>query len=291
MDILSATAFDLTAALRDRGVDLAALGAAYLAALANLGAAMAAFAASRSYLVISPNRSAKDYGIYVSVVLAALAIATVLENELMPRGSIVLQYVALPHLAVLLVIHLWVAQRQEPWLIALAGSSVAGAILVIGAAAAVGAEVRLAHWLAVGLLSGLLVFLWLRSVSTKRGFVKANTIYLASKETLDAVAAPQKPWLGLTQWVALAIASVALAIINALLRGSAIAQIPAVQVLAESALVIAITALVCAVPATSYWLVRKAWMPELTRFVWLVWLVVGFAFTYGNYLNSFGSAI
>jgi hypothetical protein len=26
-------------------------------------------------------------------------------------------------------------------------------------------------------------------------------------------------------------------------------------------------------------------MPELTRFVWLVWMVVGFAFTYGNILT------
>ena len=46
------------------------------------------------------------------------------------------------------------------------------------------------------------------------------------------------------------------------------------------------TALVCAVPAIGYWVTRKAWMPELTRFVWLAWIVVGFALTYGNYLSS-----
>jgi hypothetical protein len=40
------------------------------------------------------------------------------------------------------------------------------------------------------------------------------------------------------------------------------------------------------VPAASYWLARKAWMPELTRFVWLAWIIVGFALTYGNYLSS-----
>ena len=38
-----------------------------------------------------------------------------------------------------------------------------------------------------------------------------------------------------------------------------------------------ITALVCAVPAGAYWFMRKTWMPELTRFVWLAWLVIGFA--------------
>jgi hypothetical protein len=27
-------------------------------------------------------------------------------------------------------------------------------------------------------------------------------------------------------------------------------------------------------------------MPELTRFVWLAWIVVGFALTYDNYLGS-----
>ena len=36
----------------------------------------------------------------------------------------------------------------------------------------------------------------------------------------------------------------------------------------------------------TYWFARKAWMPELTRFAWLAWIVVGFAFTYGNYLTS-----
>jgi hypothetical protein len=31
-------------------------------------------------------------------------------------------------------------------------------------------------------------------------------------------------------------------------------------------------------------------MPELTRFVWLAWIVVGFALTYGNYLSSLAPA-
>ena len=51
-----------------------------------------------------------------------------------------------------------------------------------------------------------------------------------------------------------------------------------------------ITGLVCAIPATTYWLAHKHWMPELTRFVWLVWIVVGFAFTYGNFLTSLNRA-
>ena len=51
-----------------------------------------------------------------------------------------------------------------------------------------------------------------------------------------------------------------------------------------------VTAFVCAVPATGYWIARKTWMPELTRFAWLAWIVVGFAFTYGNYLTSLAKA-
>jgi hypothetical protein len=81
-------------------------------------------------------------------------------------------------------------------------------------------------------------------------------------------------------------ASVALAIANSLLRGSGLEEIPAVEVAAESGLLLFVTMTVCAVPAVGYWMARKAWMPELTRFVWLAWIVVGFALTYGNYLGS-----
>ena len=286
MDSLSLSAFDLTVGLENRGVDLATLGAAYLALLIGLIGTAAAFVAARTYLVVSPNRATRDYGIYVSVVLSTLLIATVLENELLPGESTTLQYVAFPQLLMLLAVHLCITHRQEPWLVALGGAAVVGAVISALAVGVASNEVRIAHWLAIALLCGLLVFLWLKAVSTKRGFLTASTIYLASKENLGAVSVPQKPWLGWPQWVALIGASVLLAVGNALLRGSAIAQIPAIQVMLESAVVIAVTATVCSVPATTYWLARRSWMPELTRFVWLVWIVVGFAFTYGNYLTT-----
>jgi hypothetical protein len=94
----------------------------------------------------------------------------------------------------------------------------------------------------------------------------------------------------LTQWVALISASLGLGVANSLLRGRAIEEMPALEVAAESAFLLAVTLLVCAVPAATYWLTRKAWMPELTRFVWLAWIVVGFALTYGNYLSSLAPA-
>jgi hypothetical protein len=75
-----------------------------------------------------------------------------------------------------------------------------------------------------------------------------------------------------------------------MLRGSGLAEIPAVQVLGSSAFLLSVTALVCAVPAATYWLAHKHWMPELTRFAWLAWLVVGFAYTYGNFLNGLDRA-
>ena len=84
--------------------------------------------------------------------------------------------------------------------------------------------------------------------------------------------------------------SVGLGIANSLLRGRGLEEIPAIEVAAQSMLLLAVTALVCAVPAISYWLTRKSWMPELTRFAWLAWIVVGFALTYGNYLTSLSRA-
>ena len=273
-------------ALVTRGIGLEALGVAYLFFLANIVAAAFLFVASRALLVISPNRATKDYGLYVAVVLVTLFVATMLENELLPPGEASLHYAAAPHLLVLFVIHLWIYYRQDPWLVGLGASSIAGALPVVAIAGLMTDAIRTAHLLALGLIIVLLGFVWLKSISTKRGFFKARSIYIDSKEDGEALPTPQRPWLGLPQWVALVCASVLVAAMNELLRGSAIAAVPALQVLSEATLLLGVTAMVSCIPAATYWLARKAWMPELTRFVWLVWLVVGFAFTYGNFLLS-----
>jgi hypothetical protein len=272
--------------LQSLGIDTAALGIAYLLALATVLLTTACFAAMRHYVVVSPNHWTRDYGTYVSLVLATLLIATGLENQLLPSGSATLYYAAVPQLLILLWVHLAIWRRPEPWLVALGAAATTATVVVAALAGLLTDFLRPAYWVALLMLAALLVFLWRQAVSTKRGFVKANSIYLRSKETLDAVTAEQKPWLGLPQWVALIGASVALAIGNSLLRGLRLEQIPATEVAAESGLLLLVTAVVCSIPAASYWLARKSWMPELTRVVWLAWIVVGFAFTYGNYLNS-----
>ena len=279
-------AFDLVGLFHDRGLDLAALGGAYLVMLATVAATLATFAAARHLLVISPNRGARDYAIYVSIALATLFVAIVLENESLPSGAATLHYAAVPQLLLLLGLHLAVWHRQEPWLIALAGSAAVATVLVGALLALTTSLIGPAYWVAFALLTALLVFLWRKAILTQRAFVTASSIYMSSKETADAASTPQKPWLGLKQWVALVAASVSLAVANALLRGRALEDIPAVDVATDSGLLLFVTTVVCAVPAVSYWLTRKAWMPELTRFMWLAWIVVGFALTYGNYLSS-----
>ena len=278
--------FDPLASLAARGVDFAALGAAYLALLATAAVTTAIFFAARKLLVISPNRGSRDYGIYVSLTLAVLAIAMVLENESLPAGSATLHYVVMPQLIMLMGLHLWIWRRQEPSIVALGAAATAATILV---GSLIGLRTELlgpAYASALLLLAGLLAFLWLKAISTQRAFVNASSIYIGTKETPGGTTAPQKPWLGLAQCVGLVAASLGLGLANSLLRGRGLEEIPAVEVAAESSLLLAVTALVCAVPAVSYWLTRKAWMPELTRFVWLAWMVVGFALTYGNYLSS-----
>jgi hypothetical protein len=270
----------------DRGVDLAALGGAYLVLLATLILTAAAFLAERRLLLVSPNRGTRDYGIYVSVTLATLLIATVLENETLPYGAATLRYVAVPQILLLLALHLAIWNRQDPWLIEVGAGAVAATIVVGALLGLTTALLSPAYGIVLVLLTILLGFLWIKAVSTQRAFMTADSIYVRSKEMASASAPPQKPWLGLTQWVALIAASIALAIANSLLRGSGLEEIPAVEVARESGLLLFITMTVCAVPAMGYWMTRKAWMPELTRFVWLAWLVVGFALTYGNYLGS-----
>jgi len=275
---------ETTATLASRGITLASLGGAYLVLLGNLVAAIGCFVAARSKLVISPNRTAKHYGLYVVMVLATVGIATALENELVRDGA-VLQYTALPQIFLIAMLHLWIYHDQQPWLIALGASALAGAILTVILAALLGADVQISHWLTLVVLAGLLAYLTWGAISTKRAFMTADSIYASSKEGLDARVTPQTPWLGLPQGIALVAASVILALANALLRGDDISNIPAISVAGESTLLLGLTLVVGGVPAAIYWLSHKHWMPELTRFVWLVWMVVGFAFTYGNILT------
>jgi hypothetical protein len=282
--------FDVSAFLAARGLAFEALGAAYLVFLATAAATAGAFAAARHLVVVSPNRGTRDYGLYAAAAFAVLMIATALENELLPAGSATLRYALVPQLVVLLAVHVAISRRQEPWLVTL-GASAAAASLVVGLTVGLATgSLGAAHSLALLLVAALLARLWQTSVSTQRGFASARSIYVGSKETLGEKPAPQKPWLGLPQWVALVAASAALAAGNSVLRGRGIEEIPALEVASESGLLLLVTLLVAGIPAGSYWLARKAWMPELTRLVWLTWLVVGFAFTYGNYLGSLEGA-
>jgi hypothetical protein len=276
---------DTTATLASRGITLASLGGAYLVLLANLIAAIGCFIVARSSLVISPNKTAKYYGVYVVVVLATLGIATALENEIV-RGGAVLPYTVVPQIVLIAMIHLCIYYDQQPWLVALGASANAGAIIGAVIAVGLGAQVQIAHWTTLAVLAGLLAYLAKGAISTRAAFVAAKSIYATSKEGGDGRVAPQKPWLGLPQWIALVVASVLLAFVNALLRGDDISHLPAIKVASESTLMLTVTFVVGAVPAAFYWLAHKNWMPELTRFVWLVWIVVGFAFTYGNILTS-----
>jgi hypothetical protein len=281
---------NLAASLAERGVDLATLGAAYLILIATAVLTVAAFYTARSQLVVSPNRGSRDYGIYAASALATLLIAIVLENESLPAGSATLHYAFVPQIVALLSLHVWISYRLEPWLVTL-GASATAATIVVGTLLGVATDlVGPAYWVALSLLGALLAFLWWKAVSTQRAFVNASSIYLASKETLGIASAPQKPWLGLPQWLALVAASLGLGIANSLLQGRGLEELPAIEVAAASGLLLLMTALVCAVPAGAYWLTRKTWMPELTRFVWLAWIVVGFALTYGNYLSSLAPA-
>jgi hypothetical protein len=279
---------ETTATLASRGITFASLGGAYLVFLGNLAAAIGCFVAARSKLVISPNQAAKHYGLYVVMVLATLGIATALENEIVRDGA-VLQYTVIPQILLIALIHLWIYYDQQPWLIALGVSATTGATIAVIVAAAFGAPVQIPHWVTLAVLTGLVVYVARSAISTKGAFMTATSIYAASKEGLVPVT-PQTPWLGLPQWIALVAASISLALVNALLRGDDIANLPAVAVASDSTLMLGVTAVVGAVPAVIYWLANKHWMPELTRFVWLVWMVVGFAFTYGNILTSMHSA-
>ncbi|HEX7081772.1 MAG TPA: hypothetical protein VF329_12230 [Gammaproteobacteria bacterium] len=270
--------------LADGSIDLAALGAAYLAVIANVIIAAGAFAAARRFLVVSPNKGAKDYALYACAVLTVMLAATVLENEVQPPGAAALPYAGVPQLLALLALHAAAYRRTGPASVTLAASGAAGAIGSVAIAAAASDAIRAAHWAAALALALLLWLLARRSVSTKRAYVRSASIYVESKEAAPAPSAAPSG-LGWRHIAALAASTAVLAVLNRGLRVGALGDVRLVAAAADALLLLGATAAVCAIPAAAYWLVKRAWLPELTRFVWLVWLVVGFTFTYGSYLE------
>src|SRR5688500_904244 len=117
--------FDLSTLFAERGIDLAALGAAYLILIATAALTVAAFYAARRLLVISPNRGSRDCRSDGWLTRAALLTATVLENEPLPARSAPRHYVVIPQILALTGLHVWIWYRQEPWLVALAGAATA----------------------------------------------------------------------------------------------------------------------------------------------------------------------
>ncbi|HEU4620442.1 MAG TPA: hypothetical protein VFV10_20580 [Gammaproteobacteria bacterium] len=265
------------------------LGVAYVFLLLNAAVTALAFVAARRFLVISPNRGARDYGLYTSGLLAALIVAAVLDSEL-ASPSPVLPLAVVPHVAILLVIHACIYYRQAPWMVALGLAAVVGAAVTLGVAGLEGAPLGIAHGVSVLLLAALVALLWRTSIATRWAYANARSIYVESKEGVEPGPRREALWLGVPQWISLVTASLAVGVLNAVLRGSRLADVPAATVVVQGAELLAVTAAVCSVPALSYWYARRSSMPGIDRFVWLVFLVVGFAFTYGSYLASLGAA-
>ena len=159
--------------LAERGISPEALGIAYMFLVANAAFAGALFMVCRSELLISPNRASRSYALFMALLMGALLVAGALENELLPPAT-TLPYAIFPHILLLLIIHLWVYYRHEPWLIALGISSTAGLVLPVVALGFIGLGVRPAHWVIVGVATALLITVWMRACTTKRAFLKSS---------------------------------------------------------------------------------------------------------------------
>ena len=181
-------------ALLSRGITLETLGLAYLGLWLSFLIGAIFFVILRANLVTSPNRSSRDYGLYASVLITTLMVAMVLENEILPVASLSLPYAALPQLLVIFVIHLWIYYRQEPWIIALGVASLSTTTLLAVGLLYAAQFVRPVHWFVLPLTAGLLIFAWVRCISTKRSFLKSSSIYASlARRTKPTMSAPRRP--------------------------------------------------------------------------------------------------
>ena len=280
-------ASDPAYAIESTRVSWAGLGVAYIFFLANLVIGGGLFVASRWKLVVSTGRGTRNYAMFVTVLTLVLMLATVLENELLQPGIEALPYEAVPNILLVFLLHLWALRFLEPWLVESGMAALTGAVIVGGVFGIVGLGTpRPAHWVIALVSCGVLIYLWIKSISTAKSFLTADSIYVNTKELQERADRDQKPWLGLPQWVALIGCSIALAVINQLLSGTDLELILATSVLFKTALLLLTTLSVSALPAAGYWYLKRQWMPELTQFVWIAWLITGFAMTYSNYLIS-----
>ncbi len=260
------------------------LGLSYAFLLFALVLASAIYSVSRWKLILSPGTATHHYSAGIMIICLIYGTATVLENRLLGT-SVTLPLEALPTIIFLAIAHYYAYEKQEPAKILFAICLLFGFLI----AGVTGLQMdmfqaRTGQWLAAIGGTAFLVYVMVRSVSTKWSFLRAKSIYISSKEQESDTRVPSGPALTLAHWVGLAVLCLVVAIIAQIVKGSGAGDLLFNDVIADWLTVLLLTVFVSYTAAGLYWLQNRKWLPELDRLIWVVGLLVSFGEIYGKYL-------
>ncbi len=259
-------------------------GLSYAYLLFALVLASAVYSISRWKLILSPGAATHHYSAGIIIICLMYGTATVLENRLLATSA-TMPLEALPTVIFLAIAHYYAYEKQEPAKILFAICLLLGFLI----AAVVGLQMdmfqaRMGQWLASIGGTVLLLYVMMRSVSTKWSFLRAKSIYISSKEQESDTRIPSGPALTLAHWVGLAVLCLVVAIIAQTIKGSGPGDLLLNDVFADWLTVLLLTVIVSYGAAGLYWLQNRKWLPELDRLIWVVSLLVSFGEIYGKYL-------
>ncbi len=260
-----------------------AFGVAYAYFIACVVLAGLLYMFFRWQIVLNPGAITRRYAVAVQLIGLLYVIASILENAISDNGTSNLPYESLPLIGFVIIVH-YLADREEQPAVLIFAFSLVIAIMAVGfVALSMGwVEIRPGQWVIGAVGAGMVGYTLAQTTRTKKSYIGRAAVErkVSMKRAIPGVRA----WLSVEQWVALAVASLVVAAVTQTLAGSSLLSVPARRIFYHMVVLLGGTLIIGLLYSGLHWLLSRRSAGELAWVLWMVWILIAFASTYGMFL-------
>lgn len=235
----------------------------------------------RWHWVLTPSSITRRYCAALIILPAFYTISTVVENMLIGPGSNHLPYESIPQASLILFVHYLAYRNGQPATITLGITLVTATATMSAAALLIGeAPIRPAQWALGATALILLAYTLFKASCTKRAFLSGRFTTELEPEDTGMHYSRHRWWLSPGHYVAIIVASLAVAVLAEVLDGVSPADLLLKNVLVYGLSVVGLTMVLVGLPAALHWLAAKRPLPDLGWVLWAVWLIASSSLLY-----------